>query len=282
MRVAIIGTGIMGAGMARALRRNGHDVVVWNRTRGRAEALAEDGIVVADSVSDAVGEVDAALTILFDTDATLEITDELAGALPPDSVWIQAGTVGTDGIAQILRRAARDILDAPVLGTKKPAEDGTLTVLVSGEPGLVDKARPVFDVIGSRTIEVSDRVGDASALKLVCNAWIGLITAGTAQSVAFAERLGLDPTLFLRAIEGAPVDSLYAQLKGKAILSGNYAPSFAVDGVVKDIGLMLDAADDAGFPSELLSTVRELFRRASAAGHGDEDMAAVRFAFPSR
>lgn len=272
----------MGAGMARSLRREGHDVVVWNRTRAKAEAAAEDGIAVADSVADAVGTADAAITILFDTDATLAVTDELVGALPADSVWIQSGTVGPDGARRIAGRAGRDILDAPVLGTKKPAEEGSLIVLVSGSRELVGQAQPVFDAIGSRTVDVSDRVGDASALKLVCNAWIGMITAGTAQSIAFAERLGLDPTLFLQAIEGGPVDSVYAQLKGKAILAENYAPSFAVDGVVKDIGLMLDAADSIEFPGELLSAVRTMFQRASAAGHGDEDMAAVRFAFPPR
>jgi 3-hydroxyisobutyrate dehydrogenase len=271
----------MGTGMARSLRHDGHDVIVWNRTKAKAELLADEGIGAADSVVEAVTGADAVITMLFDADATLAVRDDVVGALGADAVWIQSGTVGRDGIRRIAQQAGCDILDAPVLGTKKPAEEGKLVVLVSGRHDLIERVRPVFDSIGAKTIEVSDQVGDASALKLVCNSWIGLITVGTAQSLAFAERLGLDPRLFLQAIDGGPTDSAYAQLKGKAILGGDYDPSFALDGVVKDIGLMLDAAGEVDFPPDLLAAVRAMFERASDAGHGDKDMAAVRFAFPA-
>jgi 3-hydroxyisobutyrate dehydrogenase len=269
----------MGAGMARSLRREGHEVVAWNRSPDKAAPLRDDGIEVAESVADAVGGADAAVTILFDTGATLSVADELLGSLGPDAVWIQSGTVGIDGIRRIAEHADRDILDAPVVGTKKPAEEGKLTVLLSGNPELAQRAQPVFDAIGGRTVTVSDRVGDASALKLVVNSWIGTITAGTAQSVTFAASLGVDPRLFLEVIEGSPTDSPYAQLKGRAILDEDYAPSFAIDGVVKDIGLMLEAAGDVDFSDDLMATVRALFQRASERGHGDKDMAAVRYAF---
>ncbi len=139
----------------------------------------------------------------------------------------------------------------------------------------------MFDAIGSRTVRVSEQIGDASALKLVCNSWVAMTTAATAQSIAFAERLGVDPRLFLQAIEGTPNDSAYAQLKGKAILGEDYSPSFAVDGVVKDVGLMIDAARSVEFPDGLLAAVHQAFVRASAEGHGEQDMAAVRFAFPA-
>jgi 3-hydroxyisobutyrate dehydrogenase len=271
----------MGASMARSLRRQGHDVVAWNRTRAKAEPLADEGVEVADSVSDAAKGADAVITMLFDTDATLAVSDELVGALGVDAVWIQAGTVGPDGITRIADKAGRDLLDAPVLGTKKPAEEGKLVVLAAGKPELIDRAQPVFDAIGSRTVRVSERIGDASALKLVCNSWIAMITVATAQSIAFAERLGVDPRLFLQAIEGTPTDSTYAQVKGKAILGADYSPSFAVDGVVKDVGLMIDAARSVEFPDGLLVAVHDAFERASADGHGDKDMAAVRFAFPA-
>jgi 3-hydroxyisobutyrate dehydrogenase len=267
--------------MARSLRREGHDVVVWNRTRSKAEPLADEGISVAGSVAEAVDGVDAVITMLFDTDATLAVTGEVVGALGAEAVWLQSGTIGPDGMRRIAAAAGRDLLDAPVLGTKKPAEEGKLVVLVSGAQTLIERARPIFDAIGGRTIEVSDRIGDASALKLVCNSWIGLIMVGTAQCLAFAESLGVDPRLFLQSIEGGPSDSAYAQVKGKAILGGDYTPSFAVDGVVKDLGLMLDAAGDVQFPPELLAAVRTMFERASEAGHGNKDMAAVRLAFPT-
>ncbi|HET7740193.1 MAG TPA: NAD(P)-dependent oxidoreductase [Mycobacterium sp.] len=281
MRIAVLGTGIMGAGMARSLRREGHDVVAWNRTAAKAEPLAKDGIEVAESVTEAVTGADAVITMLFDADATLAIADDLLAALGPDAVWIQSGTVGPDGAHRIALAGGDRVLDVPVLGTKKPAEEGALVVLASGPQELIDKVQPVLDAIGGRTIVVGPSIGAASALKLACNAWVGLITAGTAQSLAFAQSLGVEPSLFLRAIEGGPVDSAYAQLKGKAMLAGSYDPSFALDGVVKDLSLMVTAANGVDFPAELIETVRAVFERASAQGHGEEDMAAVRYAFPS-
>jgi len=280
MRVAVIGTGIMGAGIAGSLAREGHEVVVWNRTAARAEAVAGDGVTVAASVAEAVSGSDALVTVLFDTDAVLAVTGEIVGALGPDAVWIQTSTVGPDGARRIAEAAGGQIVDAPVLGTKKPAQDGTLVVLASGPSGLLEKAKPVFDAIGSRTVVAGDLVGQASALKLATNSWVGLITAGAAQSLALGQALGLDPGLVLEAIKGGPADSPYLQLKGAAMIEGSWTTSFAVDGVVKDLGLMIDAAEGADFPSDLLRSVRGLFEAASADGHGADDMAAVRTAFP--
>ncbi len=270
----------MGAGIAGSLAREGHEVVVWNRTAARAEAVAGDGVTVAASVAEAVSGSDAVVTVLFDTDAVLAVSGEIVGALGPDAVWIQTSTVGPDGARRIAEAAGGQIVDAPVLGTKKPAQDGTLVVLASGPSGLLEKAKPVFDAIGSRTVVAGDLVGQASALKLATNSWVGLITAGAAQSLALGQALGLDPGLVLEAIKGGPADSPYLQLKGAAMIEGSWTTSFAVDGVVKDLGLMIDAAEGADFPSDLLRSVRGLFEAASADGHGADDMAAVRTAFP--
>ncbi len=270
----------MGAGMAGSLAREGHEVVVWNRTADKAQALAGDGITAAASVAEAVSGCDAVVTVLFDTDAVLAVTEEIVGGIGPDAVWIQSSTVGVDGARRIAEAAGGQIVDAPVLGTRKPAQDGALVVLASGPAALLEKAQPVFDAIGSRTVVAGDVVGQGSALKLVVNAWIGLLTAGTAQSLAFAQSLGLDPALFLEAITGAPVDSAYAQLKGAAMIKGDWTTSFAVDGVRKDVGLMIDAAGDADFPTGILDAVLATFDSASGLGHGADDMAAVRTAFP--
>ena len=274
MRVAVLGAGLMGAGMARSLRRAGHDVAVWNRTAARAEALAADGVTPAATVTEAVTGADAVVTILFDAATTLAVKPELTAALAPGALWIQSATVGVDGIAAIAD-GVDAIVDAPVLGTRKPAEDGTLVVLASGDPARIAAAEPIFAAIGARTIVVGDRVGAASALKLVCNSWVALIMAGTAQAVQFARALGVDPALFLDAIDGSPTGSPYAQVKGRAILAGDYATSFAVDGVVKDVELMLTAARRCDFPPALFAALGELYAQASAAGHGDSDMAAV-------
>jgi 3-hydroxyisobutyrate dehydrogenase len=277
MRVAVLGTGTMGAGMARTLRREGHDVTAWNRTRSKAEPLSGNGIEVAESVTEAVTDAEAAITILFDAEAVVSVTDELTGALG-DGVWLQSATVGPDGIARIAERAGEaNLLDAPVVGTKKPAEEGSLVPLVSGPRRLVERVQPVFDAIGSKTVYVGDRVGLASGLKLACNAWIASLTAATAQSLALAAALGVDPQLFLDTISGGPTDTPYAQLKGTAMLKGDYAPSFAVDGLAKDVQLMLDSAGP--MQADLLQTLLTLYGRASDRGHGGDDIAAVRTAF---
>jgi 3-hydroxyisobutyrate dehydrogenase len=132
---------------------------------------------------------------------------------------------------------------------------------------------------GPRPSTPGDRIGQGTALKLACNAWIASLTAALGQSIGLAAALGIEPGLFLDAIDGGPSDSPYAHMKGQGMLTGEYPPSFSVDGARKDVGLMMDAADRAGFPPELLRSVQEAFSRASAAGHGADDIAAVRTAF---
>lgn len=276
MRVAVLGTGTMGVGMARTMRREGFDVTAWNRTREKAEPLAEDGIEVAATVAEAVGGADAVLTILLDTDAVLAVTDELTGALGQDAVWLQSATVGPDGIKRIAEAAGNvNLLDAPVLGTKKPAEEGKLVPIVSGDPELVDRVTLVLDAIGTKTVRAGDGLGQASALKLACNAWIFMITAGTAQSVALAERMGLSGRLFLEAIGGGAADSPYAQLKGAMMLEGDFTPAFGLDGARKDLGLIAEAAGAVGMDTGVVEALRAIFDEASRNGHGEDDMSAV-------
>jgi 3-hydroxyisobutyrate dehydrogenase len=276
MRLALLGTGTMGAGMARAMHRAGLDVTVWNRTPAKAEPLAGEGIEVADSVTAAVTGADAVVTMLFDTGAVLGVTDEITAALGPDTVWLQSSTVGIHGIQRIAEKASgAPLLDAPVLGTKKPAEDGNLVALVSGPDELIDRARPVLEAVATKTVVAGPKIGQASALKLACNAWILSITAATAQSVALATRLGLPGELFLGAIDGGPANSPYAQLKARAMLAGDFTPSFGLDGGRKDLDLITEAAWEAGVGTALLDGVRAVFDAAAAKGHGEDDIAAV-------
>lgn len=280
MKVALLGTGTMGAGMARSMRRAGLDVIAWNRTREKAEPLAEDGVEIADSVAQAVESAEVTVTMLFDADAVLSVTDDITANLGLDGVWLQSATVGIDGIQRIAEAAGgAPIVDAPMLGTKQPAEEGKLVPLVSGPAELVDKAQPVLDAVGTRTVRAGDEIGKASSLKLACNAWILSITAAVAQSVALAERLGVEGAKFLEAIGGGPSDTPYAQLKGKMMLQGEFPASFGLDGGRKDLGLIQDAAKAAGVHSAVLDAVLSVFDRASDAGHGEDDLAAVYTAF---
>ena len=283
MRTAVLGTGIMGAAMARSLAREGHDVTVWNRTSSRAEAVATGGISAFPDLAGAVSGAEAVVTMLYDTASVLDVTDDLVGALGPETVWVQCTTVGPDGMARIAEAsgaAADRLLDVPVLGTRQPAETGNLTVLVSGPRAARDRVEPVLDAVGARTLVVGDEVGPASALKLVCNSWVATINAATGQAMGFAEALGLDPRLFLEGIKGGAADSAYAQLKGSIMVDRSWEdPSFALDSVRKDVGLMIDSATAAGFPDDLLTALLALYDRASERGLGGADMAAVRAGF---
>jgi 3-hydroxyisobutyrate dehydrogenase len=266
----------MGAAMAVTMRRAGLDVSAWNRTTDKARPLASEGIEVADSVAAAVEGADAVITMLFDVDAVLSVTDEIVGALSPDAVWIQSSTVGPEGIRRIADAAGdAPLLDAPVLGTKQPAEQGKLVPLVSGDAELIARARPVFDVIGSKTVVAGSKLGDASALKLACNAWILSITVAAAQSLALAEAQGVDPLLFLEAIAGTASDTPYAQMKGRAMLAGDFSPAFGIDGGRKDLRLIIEAARTHGVDEHMLEAVLAYYDNAAQLGHDEDDLAAV-------
>lgn len=281
--VTVLGTGTMGAGMARNLIGAGLDVTVWNRSPDRARELGDAGARTATDAAEAVAGADVVVTMLFDAGSVAEVMEWALPAVAPGAVWVQTSTVGleaTDRLAELAARHDVAFLDAPVLGTRGPAEQGTLTVLASGPPELRDAVAPVLDAIGARTVWVGERPGDAHKLKLVANSWVLSVITGTAQAVALAAALDLDPQQFLDAIAGGPTDSPYAQLKGKAMIAGEFPVSFALSGAAKDGRLIAEAMRDADVDDTLMAAVLTLFGAAEDAGHGGEDMAAVVCAFP--
>ena len=270
----------MGAPMARNLAAAGFTVRAWNRSRAKAEALASDGITVAESPATAAAGADVLLTMLFDTEAVLAVVPEALAALPPDAIWLQMSTVGVDGTRKLGALAAERgvaFVDAPVLGTKAPAEQGKLIVLASADPALQESCAAVFDVVGARTIWVPGDAG-ATKLKLVVNNWVVTLMEGVAESIALAEGAGLDPRLFLDTIKGGGSDTPYAQLKGNAIIERSFSPSFALSGAHKDAGLVLELAAEAGVEMAVTEAVRRHMALAVEMGHGDEDMAATYYA----
>lgn len=282
MKVAVLGTGIMGQGVAGTLLREGFDVTVWNRTGSKAEPLAAEGAVVADTSRQAVEGADVIVTVLFDGDAVLEVLDDAADVSRPDAVWVQASTIGEADTARVVRTAdghGLRLVEAMMLGTKKPAATGKLVMLAAGDGALLEAVRPVLDAMGSKTIVAGDTVGQGTALKLAANAWIATITAATAQSLALTEALGLDPQLFLDAIDGGQSDTPYAHLKGATMIAGEYPAQFALDGIRKDLGLMHEAAQGTHFDTGLLEALSGVYAAAAEQGHGDDDIAAVRTGF---
>jgi 3-hydroxyisobutyrate dehydrogenase len=281
-RITLLGTGTMGVGMTHSLLRAGLPVTVWNRHGERARPLADDGATVAETLEDAVREADVVITMLFDADAVAEVMEQAAGAMREGAIWVQSATVGRDGIARLARFADEHgltMVDAPMVGTKQPAEEGKLAILAAGPARTRDVVQPAFDAMGSKTVWLGDEPGPASALKLVANSWVAALTAATAQGIEQARGFGIEPAKFLETVSGGAADSPYLQLKGKAILEQRFDPQFGLDGLLKDLRLIRTATAEAGVPTTLVDALVAVFAQASEQGHGKEDIAAVAASF---
>ncbi|HYZ81886.1 MAG TPA: NAD(P)-dependent oxidoreductase, partial [Solirubrobacteraceae bacterium] len=220
--VAVLGAGsVMGFAMARNIARGGVEVRAWNRSREKAEPLTEDGAQVYGSPAEAAQGADIILTMVADADAVISCMDGADGALgadyADDAIWLQMSTIGIEGTercAELARDTGVEFVDAPVLGTKQPAEEGKLIVLASGPDRVRDRVQPLFDLIGQRTMWVGG-AGAGTRLKLATNSWVLTVVEGAAESLALAEGLGVDPQLVLEALSGGPLDLPYLQMKGK-------------------------------------------------------------------
>jgi 3-hydroxyisobutyrate dehydrogenase len=281
--VAVLGTGTMGLPMARNIAAAGMEVRAWNRTTGRARPLEDDGIRVTEEPAEAADGADVLLTMLTDADAVLDAAGRaLDGAQP--QVWLQMSTIGVDGMERCAARAREHdvaLVDAPVSGTKQPAEQGRLVVLASGPAEALESCRPILDAVGQKVVELGDEPGAATRMKLVVNHWLLGVMETIAQTLQTAEALGVDPRAWLTTIEGGPLDLPYAQLKGDAILEGNLDAAFKLALANKDARLLLDAAQETDLDPALLRVVDERQRAAIDRGHGEDDMAATYFGAPS-
>jgi 3-hydroxyisobutyrate dehydrogenase len=276
--VAVLGTGIMGAAMARNLLSAGMEVRAWNRTREKAEPLAEDGANVTDTPAEAAEGADFLITMLSDAGTVEEaVGGNVLPVLAEGGVWLQMSTVGTEGSGRLERLAAERgvaYVDAPVLGTKQPAEQGALIVLASGPDEVREKCQPVFDALGNKILWLGP-AGAGSRLKLVVNNWIVGLVGVLAETTALAEAIGVDPARFLEVIEGGPLGLPYAQIKGKMMIEEEFPTSFSLRLARKDAALVLDAAEKEGLRLAVAGAVAARFDEALDAGYGEEDLAAV-------
>ncbi|GGV59471.1 NAD(P)-dependent oxidoreductase [Streptomyces griseoloalbus] len=284
LTVSVLGTGIMGAAMARNLARAGHTVRAWNRTRAKADPLAADGAHIADTPAEAVESADVVLTMLHDGPATLETMRGAAPALRPGTAWAQSTTAGIEGVADLAGFAHEHGLlfyDAPVLGTRQPAEAGQLTVLAAGPAEGRDRVTPVFDAVGARTVWTGEdgATGSATRLKLVANSWVLAATAAAGETLALAKALDVAPDAFFDLIAGGPLDMGYLRAKAALILEERLSPAqFAVTTAAKDAGLIVRAGERHGVRLDVAAASAERLERAADLGHGDEDMAAAYYA----
>ena len=275
--VAVLGAGgTMGFGVARNLVRAGIELRAWNRTREKAQPLTDEGGVVFDSPAEAVEGAGVVLTLLSDVGPLIEAMKAALPGLAEGAIWVQMSTIGEQGTERCVALADEHgiaFIDAPVLGTKKPAEEGKLVVLASGPERLRDGVQPIFDAIGERTIWLGP-AGQGSRLKLATNLWVLTVVEGCAEAVALTEGLGLDPELLFEAIAGGPLDSPYFQMKGKAMRGRDFAPQFSLRLAAKDARLMEEAMRRRDLDLPLVTTVAERLAQ-GAREHADEDLSAT-------
>ncbi|HWQ53753.1 MAG TPA: NAD(P)-dependent oxidoreductase [Bryobacteraceae bacterium] len=279
MNVAFIGTGGMGLPMARNLRRAGHAVTAWNRTRAKADPLAADGVVIADTVSAAVRDAEVAVTMLADDHAAEEaLTAGILEALPRGAIHAGMSTVSV----AFSKRAAKEhaargqgYVAAPVFGRPEAAAAQKLWVVAAGPAETVERCRPLFEALGRGISVVGTDPSAANVVKLAGNSMIMAAIEAMGESFALAKASGVDPRQLLEVVNSALFQSpLYANY-GAIIAEKRFEPpGFRLRLGLKDAQLVSAAADAVHVPMPLASLVRDRLLRAVAEGHGDIDWSA--------
>lgn len=276
--VAVLGLGAIGHAFAANLLKNHFSVRAWNRTRARADDLV--GAIACDSPHEASRLADLVITVLPDGPTTEQVLlgDEgaLAGLRQHGAV-VQMGTIGlhaTERLIAILREQRPDVafIDAPISGTKGPAEQGQVRVLASGDRGGATAIEAVFTAI-SRDVRWLGEAGAGSRMKLVVNAWLIAMMQGLAEAARLADRLGFDMDDLWQAIEGGPLASPYAKAKLDMIRTNNFDAQMALSWGLKDARLALEAGAGIQMPS--LERISEFWAATVDAGLGGEDISVV-------
>jgi len=277
--VAVLGIGAMGHGMAASALRAGIPTIVWDRRMEAARDLAERGAEVAETAAGAARRAAVVVTMVTDADAVMSVARDqgMLAALAPGAIWVQMSTIGVAGTGRVVAMAAAErpdvtLVDAPVSGSKDPAERGQLTIFASGPGDARPRVAPLFDALGQHTIWVGE-AGAGTRLKLVNNTWLAFATEAVAASVALARQLGLDTATVADALAGSPLVSAWQEAKLQRIAGGEFTAQFALSLAVKDVHLALEAAGADRFA--VLACLADEWQQAVDQGLGDQDLTIV-------
>jgi 3-hydroxyisobutyrate dehydrogenase len=277
--VAVLGIGAMGHGMAASALRAGIPTIVWNRRPTATRDLAGLGADVAETAADAARRAAVVVTMVTDTDAVISIARDqgMLAALAPGAIWAQMATIGVAGIERVAAMVQAErpdvmLLDAPVSGSREPAEQGQLTIFASGPDEARSRVAPLFDALGQRTVWVG-AVGAGSRLKLVNNTLVAFSAEGVAASVALARRLGLEAETVIDALAGSPLVSPWQAAKLERVAQGEFSAQFALSLALKDVRLALQAAGGDRFAA--LAGLADEWQQAVDQGLGDQDLTVV-------
>jgi 3-hydroxyisobutyrate dehydrogenase len=275
--VAVLGLGAMGHAFAANLVKNQFQVAGWNRTRARGEDLAASGMTLCETPQQAAEQAEVVLAMLTDGATTESVLEQIIPALRQNAIFCQMGTIGVEATDRLIARLADarpDVvyIDAPVSGTKAPAENAQILILASGDRQRAEKLEPVFAAIskGARWLGAA---GAGSRMKLVVNAWLIAMMQGLAESTSLAQQFGFSTDDLWSVLEGGPLAAPYAKVKLDTIKGGDYTPQMQLVWALKDAQLALDAAEAQSMPG--LQNIAQLWQQAVEAGYGEQDLAVI-------
>jgi 3-hydroxyisobutyrate dehydrogenase len=279
-RVALLGLGTMGLGMARRILGAGFPLAVFNRTPQKADMLAAEGARTAGTPHDAASGADVIVSMVADDAASRAIWTGTYGALAGaarGAVLVEASTLTPEWIAELAHAAAQrgcELLDAPVTGSKMQAASGELNFLVGGSPATLEKARDVFSVMSKSVVHVGPS-GSGALLKLINNFLCGVQAAALGDALALIDKGGLNRDTALEILtNGAPGSPLMKTLLSR-INSGDYTPNFRLALMAKDLAYSIKEGKRHSVPLPMVSAALCEFEQAMVAGHGEKDFAAV-------
>jgi 3-hydroxyisobutyrate dehydrogenase-like beta-hydroxyacid dehydrogenase len=279
-KIAVIGLGIMGRGMATNILNAGYSLTVWNRTRGKTAEFAEMGARVADTPKEAAAGADVIITMLSDPPAVEFVAfgkDGVMEGLEKGSVLIDCSTVDqstSHRLASAAKEKGADFLDSPVGGSRDAAESGSLVLMVGGDAAVLERVRPLLMKMGNKIVHAGG-VGAGATLKLCFNLVIAHSAAALAETLMLGTRAGLDPSLVLDAVNSSIAGSRLYEWKGNCILDRDFSTNFALKLIHKDLNLMMSTGYATNTPLPVTAAVKELFSEAKACTDPELDYCSV-------
>jgi 3-hydroxyisobutyrate dehydrogenase len=278
-KVAFLGLGIMGRPQAANVCRAGFDLTVWNRTRERAESFAEEhrGVEVAESPAEAARGADVVISMVPDGPEVEEVLFAAADGMAEGALAVDMSTIAPTASVSIGRRLGErgiQFLDAPVTGSRPKAEDGTLTIMVGGQAGDFERAKPVLEAMGQLVVHVGPS-GHGEMIKLINNTLAAINAAGLAEALLLAQAANLDTDKLRQVVASGSGASTMLSLKAEPMIERDFEPLFKLEHMLKDVRHCIREADALGVELPVAKAVESLYSRAAEIGLGGQDFAAV-------
>ncbi|PON48166.1 3-hydroxyisobutyrate dehydrogenase-related [Parasponia andersonii] len=279
-KVGFLGTGIMGLPMAQNLIKVGYDVTVWNRTKSKCDPLISLGAKYKSSPEEVAASCDVTFAMLSDPESAIEVACGKHGAargLSSGKGYVDVSTV--DGatsklISQHIKATGALFLEAPVSGSKKPAEDGQLIFLAAGDKSLYETVAPCLDIMGKSRFYLGD-VGNGASMKLVVNMVMGSMMASFSEGLLLSEKVGLDPSVLVKVISQGAISAPMFAMKGPSMIQSLYPTAFPLKHQQKDLRLALGLAESVSQSTPIAAAANELYKVAKSQGLSDQDFSAV-------